>query len=69
MGSRVAVIPGDVSVESDVVNVISSGIETLGKIDVLINNAGIADARGVSAERFDAETFNRILSVDLVGAF
>ncbi len=69
MGSRVAVIPGDVSVEADVKNVISSGIEALGKIDVLINNAGIADARGVAAEQFDSETFNRILGVDLVGAF
>ena len=68
-GSRVAVIPGDVSVEADVKNVISSGIEALGRIDVLINNAGIADARGVAAEKFDSETFNQILSVDLVGAF
>ena len=36
---------------------------------MLVNNAGIADMRGVAAERFDAETFNQILSVDLVGAF
>jgi short-subunit dehydrogenase len=43
IGSRVAIIPGDVSVEADVKNVISSGIKALGRIDVLINNAGIAD--------------------------
>ena len=69
MGSRVVVVPGDVSIEADVKKVISAGIDSLGRIDVLINNAGIADARGVAAEQFDAETFNRILSVDLVGAF
>ena len=68
-GRRVTVTPGDVSVEADVQRVIATGIEEQGRIDVLINNAGIADPRGVCAEQFDSETFNRILSVDLVGAF
>ena len=68
-GAKVLVVPGDVSVESEVSAVVSQGIETFGAIDVLVNNAGIADPRGVAAEQFDAETFNRILSVDLVGAF
>ncbi|MFT7219816.1 MAG: NAD(P)-dependent dehydrogenase (short-subunit alcohol dehydrogenase family) [Candidatus Azotimanducaceae bacterium] len=69
MGREVAVIPGDVSIEEDVKKVITGGIEALGKIDVLVNNAGIADARGVAAERFDSETFKQIISVDLMGAF
>ena len=68
-GSDVLVVPGDVSVESDVDAVVNGGLEKFGKIDVLINNAGIADPRGVASEQFDAEMFNRILSVDLVGAF
>jgi len=68
-GSKVTVVPGDVSIEADVENVITTGLEAHEKIDVLINNAGIADPRGVAAEQFDTETFNRILSVDLVGAF
>lgn len=68
-GSKVTVVPGDVSVETDVDRVVSQGIAEHGHIDVLINNAGIADPRGVAAEQYDSETFNRILSVDLVGAF
>lgn len=68
-GSKVTIVPGDVSVEDDVRKVIATGIEEQGQIDVLINNAGIADPRGVCAEKFDSETFNQILSVDLVGAF
>lgn len=68
-GSKVTIVSGDVSVEDDVKKVIATGIEEQGQIDVLINNAGIADPRGVCAEQFDSETFNRILSVDLVGAF
>ena len=68
-GAKVSVVAGDVSVEEDVDNVITQGLADHGKIDVLINNAGIADPRGVVAEQYDSETFNRILSVDLVGAF
>ncbi|MEK9824041.1 MAG: SDR family NAD(P)-dependent oxidoreductase, partial [Gammaproteobacteria bacterium] len=59
-GSKVTVVTGDVSVEADVKRVIEQGIDQHGKIDVLINNAGIADPRGVAAEQFDSETFNRI---------
>lgn len=66
---RVTVEPGDVSIESDVERVVTAGVNAHGKIDVLINNAGISDVRGISAEQFPGEDFNRILSVDLVGAF
>ena len=68
-GSMVTAITGDVSVEADVLKVIDQGMAEHGRIDVLINNAGIADPRGVVAEQFDTETFNRIISVDLTGAF
>ncbi len=68
-GVTAVVVAGDVSVEADVKSVVQAGLDQLGQIDVLINNAGIADPRGVAAEQFDAETFNRIIAVDLVGAF
>ena len=68
-GAKVTVATGDVSVESDVTRVVEAGMADHGKIDVLVNNAGIADVRGVSAESFDADMFNNIVNVDLVGAF
>ncbi len=68
-GSTVTVVTGDVSVEDDVKRVVQAGVDAHGSIDVLVNNAGIADMRGLAAEQFDAETFNQILAVDLVGAF
>lgn len=68
-GRTVTVVPGDVSVEADVLKVVQTGIAEHGKIDALVNNAGVSDMRGVSAERFDMETWNWILSVDLNGAF
>lgn len=66
---KVTTVTGDVSVEADVVNVVSTGIAAHGKIDVLVNNAGVADMRGLPAETFDMDTFNWIVSVDLNGAF
>lgn len=68
-GSKVSVVTGDVSVEADVRNVIATGIADHGRIDVLINNAGVADTKGVVAEQFSAESFNHIIAVDLAGAF
>ena len=69
LGSKVTVTTGDVSVEADVARVIADGLADHGRIDVLINNAGIADTKGVVAEQFSAESFNHILAVDLAGAF
>jgi len=68
-GAAVTVEVGDVAIEDDVTRVVSAGVANHGSIDVLINNAGIADLRGLAAEHFDKPTFEQILSVDLTGAF
>ena len=69
LGARVTVATGDVSVEADVARVIAAGLADHDRIDVLINNAGVADTKGVVAEQFSAESFNHIIAVDLAGAF
>ncbi len=66
---KVSVIPGDVSVEADVDNVVATAVREHGKIDVLVNNAGVNDLRGLAPEQFDMKTWNSIISVDLNGAF
>jgi NAD(P)-dependent dehydrogenase (short-subunit alcohol dehydrogenase family) len=68
-GSTVTVVPGDVSVEADVARVVASAIEHHGRIDVLVNNAGVSDMRGIAPESFDMDTWNWIMSIDLNGAF
>ena len=69
MGSKVTVAPGDVAVEEDVIRVVKTAIAEHGKIDALINNAGVSDMRGVAPEQYDMATWNWILSIDLNGAF
>ena len=66
---KVTIAPGDVAIEADVIAVVEAGVREHGRIDVLVNNAGVADLRGVAPEQFDLDTWNRILSVDLTGAF
>ena len=39
-GGRVAVVPGDLTVEGEAQNIADSTIEQLGGIDILVNNAG-----------------------------
>jgi len=68
-GAEVTTVTADVSVEADVARIVSSAIDAYGCIDVLVNNAGISDMRGLPAEQFDMETFRRIMEVDLYGAF
>ena len=68
-GHLIVSAPGDVSDPDQTETMVEQAIDTLGRLDILINNAGIADMRGVAAEQFDAETFNNLLSVYLIGAF
>ena len=68
-GSKVTVVPGDVSIEDDVIRVVTAGIAAHGRIDALVNNAGVSDMRGLAPEQFDMATWNWIMSIDLNGAF
>ena len=68
-GVEVLTVAADISVEADILRVVQSAIDTFSHIDVLVNNAGISDLRGLPSEHYDTETFKRIMDVDLVGLF
>ncbi len=58
----------DVSVEADVVALIRTVVERFGRLDVLVNNAGIGEqAAPTLDQRVDA--FDRVLAVHLRGSF
>jgi NAD(P)-dependent dehydrogenase (short-subunit alcohol dehydrogenase family) len=66
---KVTTVTGDVSVEADVENVIARAVEAHGRIDVLVNNAGVSDIRGFTSENAQSDVFDHTLAVDLKGAW
>ncbi len=66
-GGEAATASGDVSSEDDVRRIVSAARETFGEVEILVNNAGIAQQK-----RFvdlTAEDFDRMISVHLRGTF
>jgi 3-oxoacyl-[acyl-carrier protein] reductase len=66
-GSRAAAFRTDVSLRSAVQGMVREIEEQLGAIDILINNAGMAAARGL--EDITEEDFDRAIAVNLKSAF
>lgn len=66
-GVKALVVPCDVSNPEDIDNVVSKTLEEFGKIDILINNAGLTKKH--HAEEFPLEDWQQILDVNLTGVF
>jgi NAD(P)-dependent dehydrogenase (short-subunit alcohol dehydrogenase family) len=60
-------VPGDVSIDFDRESLVEQALSRFGRIDVLVNNAGIADHR--PSESVGLETFENVISVNLTSAF
>lgn len=66
-GGAVRVLAGDVTVEADARSAVESLIGEYGRIDVLINNAGIGNFR--RADQFSLAEFEEVQRVNLYGPF
>jgi gluconate 5-dehydrogenase len=69
LGRRCLAVPGDVTSYEDCERVVQHTMETFGRIDVLVNNAGWADDRLVRTERCEPEMFAKMVNTDLIGLF
>src|SRR5215208_5030707 len=67
VGAETLAIPGDVSDEDEVRGMARTVMEKFGRIDVLVNNAGISAI--VPAEETTLAEWNRTLAVNLTGPF
>jgi NAD(P)-dependent dehydrogenase (short-subunit alcohol dehydrogenase family) len=67
VGAEVLAIPGDVSDEEAVREMVGDVMENFGRVDVLVNNAGISGI--VPAEQTTLADWNRTLAVNLTGPF
>jgi 3-oxoacyl-[acyl-carrier protein] reductase len=66
-GVRCALVQGDVGSFEECENMVKETVEQLGKIDVLVNNAGIT--KDGLLMRMSQEDFNKVIDVNLVGTF
>lgn len=64
---EVLTVQGDVSNFEDCENVVKETIEKFGRIDVLVNNAGIT--KDMLLARMKEEDFKQVIDVNLVGTF
>jgi NAD(P)-dependent dehydrogenase (short-subunit alcohol dehydrogenase family) len=69
LGRECVVVAGDVTKYEDCERVVATAMAELGRIDVLVNNAGWSDDRLVRTERCEPEMFARMVDTDLVGLF
>ena len=67
LGASALGVPVDVSDEASVMAAVESAISELGRIDVLVNNAGISVRK--PPQDFTAEEWDRVLDTNLKGAF
>ncbi|GAC47383.1 SDR family NAD(P)-dependent oxidoreductase [Gordonia aichiensis] len=67
LGRKALSVAADVSDPADCQRVIDSAVETFGRVDVLINNAGIGTA--VPATRETPEQFRSVIDVNLNGSY
>jgi len=67
LGRDSVAIKADISKTQDVENMVKEAKSRFGKIDILINNAGIA--RIAPAEEMTKEEWDRVLDVNLTGVF
>jgi NAD(P)-dependent dehydrogenase (short-subunit alcohol dehydrogenase family) len=59
----------DVSDEAQVREAIASVVRWAGRLDVLVNNAGLADPHGAPPDALALEDWRRVLDVNLTGPF
>src|SRR3954451_23072914 len=66
-GRRAVTVRADVAAPEDCRAVVAAAMEQLGRVDVLVNNAGLGTA--VPASRESPEDFRRVIDVNLNGSY
>jgi len=66
-GGQATAVPADVSVAVDVERLVETAVTTYGRVDILINNAGIGG--GSTIHNHSIDNWDRVMAVNLRGPF
>lgn len=64
-GGRALALPGDVAVEAEATKSVEDTVARLGRIDILVNSAGVNEAGGVEALSLDK--WRKVIDINLMG--
>lgn len=68
-GSDAIAISGDVSVGDDAQNMVSATVEKFGKLDVLVNSAGVSARNAMPKGSSPEEVWDKVIDVNLKGTY
>ena len=62
-GGRALALPGDMTVEAEAIKAVEDTVAQLGRIDILVNSAGVMQAGGI--ENCDIAEYKRVFDINL----
>lgn len=65
MGGKALAIPGDMAKEDEARAAVEETVSKLGRIDILINSAGVMEAGGI--ENCDTAIYRKVMDINLMG--
>jgi NAD(P)-dependent dehydrogenase (short-subunit alcohol dehydrogenase family) len=68
-GRQALAVRCDVTQEDQVAETVAKGTERFGRLDILFNNAGVADAEPKLLHEYPTDEWRRVLAIDLEGVF
>src|SRR5712692_51264 len=69
LGRRALVVPTDVTDEAAVERMVARTVETFGRIDILVNAAGVTGPIETPVQEIKAEDFRSVLEANILGTF
>lgn len=64
-GGTAIAFPGDMAVEADARHAVAQTVAAFGRIDILVNSAGVMQAGGI--ENCDTELYRQVMDINLMG--